>query len=376
MRRVILGVLVSVFGLSAVAEPITEEAVVEALQNLALSEDDKPQSLSELMAEHYTPGVSVAVFDNYEIVYAEGFGLRDAKTEEPVDTETRFQAASISKPVAAVAVLTLVQEGKVDLDLPVNKYLTSWQVPFHEWAGVHPATLRLIMGHISGFTVHGFSGYSYRSEVPSTVQILNGTEPANSAAIFVDTQPGTLYRYSGGGYTVMQLAVEDLTATPFPEFVHERVLQPVGMTRSGIVQPPTDAFADNIASAHTARGRVVRGQWHAYPEYAAAGLWTTATDLAKFAIDVQKAYRGDEGMVLTPAMAREALEAVSGSRHGLGFTVGDNSFGHGGSNRGFRCQLVASKDGGRGYAIMTNAERGDGVMQLMALSFRKNLGVQ
>ncbi len=330
--------------------------------------------LSERMAYYDVPGVSVAVIEDGEIVFARGYGVREAGKSDPVTPETLFQAASISKPVTMLGALRLVDAGLLDLDSDVNDRLRSWKVPAS--GGWQPRlTLRQLASHSAGLTVHGFPGYPRDQEHPTLGQVLDGARPANTAPIRVDTVPGTQFRYSGGGTSIVQQLMIDVTGQPFPDVMRERVLDPLGMTASGYLQPLPESRWSEAATGHRTGGGPVSGQWHVYPEMAAAGLWTTPSDLARFAIGVQRAYAGLPGSVIAPATAREALtpqvpmegRGDGWAALGIGpFLAGAGvaaRFGHSGGNEGFRCLLVASYDGRFGAVVMTNGDEGMDLVQ-------------
>jgi len=314
-------------------------------------------ALVERMEHHKVPGVSIAVINNGEIEWAKGYGLADVESGTPVTESTLFQAASISKPVAATAALLLVDRGELDLDEDVNQKLTSWQLPETRHTAGELVTLRRLVTHSAGLTVHGFPGYARDETVPSTVAVLNGD--GNTDPILPDTTPGALWRYSGGGYTVMQLLVADVTGRPFPQVVREFVLEPIGMSLSTYEQPLPESRWSEAATGYRGDGNEVEGKWHIYPEMAAAGLWTTPSDLARWAIAVQRAHAGDEDGPLSPELVQRMLQPHL-NEHGLGPAIGFDglTFGHGGSNEGFRCQLIAFIDGGKGAVVMTNADNG------------------
>ena len=313
------------------------------------------------MEAYSVPGFSIAVFRDFQVEWAKGYGVLSEEGGEPVTPTTLFQAASISKPVAAAAALSLVQEGLLDLDEDINQKLKSWRVPENESTAEKKVTLRGILSHTAGLTVHGFPGYAQGKDVPALVQILDGEKPANTAPIRVDTIPGTLWRYSGGGYTVMQQLLIDVLGRPFPEILWERVLEPAGMVDSTYEQPLPESRYAQASTAHLRNGKPVKGGWHTYPEMAAAGLWTTPTDLCRFALAVMEAFHGRSEAPLSQATVREMLTEVDG-RYGLGFSVeGEGEtlrFSHGGSNAGFKCYLVAWAHSGEGVAIMTNGDIG------------------
>ena len=316
--------------------------------------------LAQRMTDLKTPGVSVAVINDGAIEWAKGYGVTETGTVTPVTAQTLFQAASISKPVAALAALRLVEQGKLALDEDVNAKLASWKVPENDFTKTEKVTLRRLLSHSAGLTVHGFGGYAADAPVPTLVQVLEGAKPANSDAVRVDVVPGTIWRYSGGGYTVAQLLMTDVTGRPFPDLMAELVLKPVGMTDSTYEQPLPEARRGAAASGHTSDGKLVPGRYHTYPEMAAAGLWTTPTDLAKFLLEIERARRG-KSAVLSQALALEMTTAQKPG-YGLGLSLDGfgkmASFGHGGSNEGFKCQMTAFFEGGRGAVIMTNGDQG------------------
>ena len=290
---------------------------------------------------------------------ARGFGV--TRVGGPaVSPDTLFQAASISKPVTAMAVLHLAESGKLDLDADVNQYLKTWKVPANKFTEKTKVTLRELLTHTAGMTVHGFPGYASDSARPTLVQVLNGETPANTPAILVDTIPGTNWRYSGGGFVVTQLLLEDVTGQSFPKLMRDIALGPMGMTRSTYEQPLPESRMAEAAMPYRQDGQAVPGGPHVYPEMAPAGLWTTPSDLARYAIEVQKALAGKSSAVLSAAMAREMLKPGM-NRWGLGVETGGSGehpyFTHGGANEGFQCNLVAYNNGD-GAVIMTNSDSG------------------
>src|ERR1022692_2708404 len=311
-------------------------------------------NLEKLMQLYKVPGLSVAVI-------------------EPPP----FQAGSISKPVAATATLFLVEHGKLSLDKNVNQKLKSWQVPDNEFTKDQKVTLRRILSHSAGLTVHGFPGYDVGSPIPTLVQIFNGEPPANTAPIRVDFVPGTKFRYSGGGVTIEQQLVVDVTGKPFPQFMRETVLDKIGMADSTYEQPLPPARAAAAASATHADGMLVPGKCHIYPEMAAAGLWTTATDLARFGIEIALSKQGKANRVLSEATTREMLQPQI-EQVGLGFFLASHKnpeeFGHNGADEGFQAVLIMFADSGKGVAIMANSDNGINVANYLTQSVAKEYG--
>ncbi len=319
-----------------------------------------PPTLAERMQQLKVPGVSIAYFKDGKIQWARGFGVA-AKGGAPVTAETLFQAGSISKPVAAIAALKLVEAGRLDLDANVNSYLKGWKVPDNVFTADKKVTLRGLLTHTAGLTVHGFPGYAKGEAVPSLTQILDSVRPANTSAIRVDTVPGAKWRYSGGGYVVMQKMLEDVTGKKFDALAKETVLAPLGMTHSTYAQPLPAAMRRGAATPYDAEGVAVVGGAHTYPEMTAAGLWSTASDLARYAIGVQQAAAGKPGAVLHKATTEAMLKRGGLGKWGLGPELGGSDarpwFGHGGVDEGFVANLTAYNDG-EGVAVMTNGMGG------------------
>jgi CubicO group peptidase (beta-lactamase class C family) len=327
------------------------------------------------MAKEKVPGVSVAVVEDGRIVFARAYGVADSGTGQALTPETMFQAASISKPVAASGALALVDQGVLSLDRPVNDQLKSWQVPAHEYT--ETVTLRRLLTHTAGLTVHGFPGYRSDAPLPSVVDVLNGAAPANTAAVKVDLQPGSRWRYSGGGTTVAQLLMTDATGEAFPALMDRLVLRPLGMVHSTYQQPLAGAQAVQAASAHDGAGKPVAGRFHVYPEMFAAGLWTTPSDLARWASSITAAYHGEAGGPIRPETARAMLTPGQGD-WGLGIGIrGEGEglqFWHNGVNEGFRAIVMAYPGRRQAVAIMANAENGNEVLGLVRLTVGRVLG--
>ena len=357
---------------SAAAQDTTLAARIRRVESglsmpvMVVGRADLAMSVADRMRVHNTPAVSIAVINDGRIEWARAYGTLQARGSVPADTGTLFQAASISKPVAALGALLLAQRGQLSLDADVNTYLRSWRVPENAFTAREKVTLRRIVSHNAGLTVHGFPGYAADSAVPTTVQVLDGQRPANTAAVRVDTFPGAILRYSGGGTTVMQQMVTDVTGRPFPLFMRETVLRPLGMLNSDYDYNVAADRVRRIALAHDRQGRPIEGGWHRYPEMAAAGLWTTPSDLARFVIAVHHASRGRTGGVISPELARQMLTQQSG-QNGNGFGLGlqlegagtpAEWFGHGGSNEGYRAMMVMFSGTGDGAVVMTSSDAG------------------
>jgi CubicO group peptidase (beta-lactamase class C family) len=331
-----------------------------------------PVSLAQRMAQLNVRAVSIAVVRSGKIDWARAYGYADREWKIPATPSTLFQAGSISKPLTAFAALQRVDAGTLDLDRNVNDYLKSWQLPENEFTTVHKVTVRNILNHTAGLTVWGFPGYVRRATVPSTAEVLDGK--GNTPAIRVWKQPDLSWRYSGGGYTILQLLLTDQRGKPFPLLMRDAVLNPLGMTHSTYEQPLPEALRPNAAAGYDRNGRKVDGDWHVYPEMAAAGLWTTPSDLAKYVIAIQKAYRGDSSLLsaqlthvmLTPVMNDYAL--------GLGISKDHLRFGHDGADEGFQAGMTGFLDGRGGVVIMTNSDNGGRLARELSLTLANLYG--
>jgi CubicO group peptidase (beta-lactamase class C family) len=349
----------------------TEDKIKQVEHSLgeAVKTDDKPIVLQERMKLYGVPGLSIAVIKDYKIEWARGYGYADKEKANPVTTETLFQAASLSKSLNAVGVLRLVQQKKLDLDKDINTYLTSWKFPYDTSKGKTPITLRHILSHTAGTSVHGFRGYEPGEKIPTIIQILNGEAPANSEPIRSMFDAGTRVQYSGGGITISQLIVMDVTKQPYDVYMQQNVLAPLGMKNSFYTSPAPISKAPLLATAYREDGTTVKGNYHIYPENAAASLWTTPADLARFIISLQLAVAGKSATVLNGESAALMLKPFK-ENAALGTfikTVGeDQYFTHGGANEGFRCVYYGSKEGGNGVVVMVNSDEGTILEEVVA----------
>ncbi|MBX7220384.1 MAG: serine hydrolase [Blastocatellia bacterium] len=322
---------------------------------------DPHLKIRDRMAFYKVPGLSLAVIDGGQVVWSRSYGVRETGNPAPVTPETLFQAGSISKPVTALAALHLVQQKKLALDEDVNRRLTTWKVPENEFTRETKVTLRELLSHTAGITVRGFDGYATGEPVPTLLQVLNGEKPANSAPLRVERQPGRENRYSGGGFTIAQQLMLDVTRQPFPAFLRQTVFKPFNMQHSTFEQPLPEDWRKNVAVGHRAAGDILPGRWHSYPEMAAAGLWTTPLDLARFVIGLQQLHAGKASTPASPELVRQMMTLQTGGS-GLGMGLKGEPkpfrFSHSGSTEGYTCILVGYLEKGQGAVIMTNSDNG------------------
>jgi CubicO group peptidase (beta-lactamase class C family) len=333
-------------------------------------------AIAELLERHHVPGVSIAVVHNGRIDWAKGYGVCENGKTKLVDTTSLFQAASISKPVSAVVALRMVEKGELSLDEDVNKKLRSWKVPENDYTRNQPITLRRLLSHSAGLSMHGVPEFSADAELPTLVQILNGECSASTESVRPVVKPGTKYLYSGGGYIVLQILLTDVTGRPFASLARELVLQPAGMSSSTFEQPLPEQLRSLAAVGHLADGIPMRGSWHTLPEQAAGGLWTNPTDLASFMIELLRAYHGKSDTLLPSHLARQMLTRQIDD-FGLGLSLpseGIFRFQHSGGNGGYRCHMVLSVENPDGVVIMTNGDSGEKVINEVFLAIAHAYG--
>ncbi|MBB6369619.1 serine hydrolase [Chryseobacterium shigense] len=343
---------------------------VEAGLMPAVRFQGEPLWTMESRMKHYNiPGVSIAVIKNSKVIWSKTYGFADVESKIPVNTQTLFQAASMSKPVSMYAALAEVEAGKINPDADVNTYLKSWKIPENKFTKEKKVSLKHIASHTAGITMSGFPGYETDKPLPSLVQVLNGENPANTPVITVDKLPGTPFRYAGGGYCVMQQMLMDIEGKDFTTVMNEKVLMPLNMKNSTFSQPLPEAQVRFAATAYNQEGIKVPGKYHIYPEQAPAGLWTTAEDLAKFIIDVQNTLSGKSSTIISQKTAEEFTTPFIDPFMGLGIFLenreGQIYFNHGGWNEGFSSRFIASKTSGDGIVVLTNTNKPDFVEEVV-----------
>lgn len=312
-------------------------------------------NIDDRLKELGIPGLSMAMVVDGEIEWAKAYGLADVAEKRQVDTETLFLAGSISKPVAALRAHQLVESNILTLDGSVNDYLTSWQLPENEFTLNEKVTLRRILNHTAGLTVWGFPGYDKGDTIPTVQQVLDGQ--GNTDSVRVYKEPGESWMYSGGGYTIMQLMITDSEDLNFPIIMKENVLDPLGMTESTFENPLPEMYHAIAATGYRSDGEEVEGKWPIYPEMAAAGLWTTPSQLIQYAIEIQNISQNKSDGLLQYTTVEEMLTPGMND-HGLGPGIGEFTFGHGGADEGFRAQLTAWKEQPTALMIMVNSDNG------------------
>ncbi|HEY69031.1 MAG TPA: beta-lactamase family protein [Anaerolineae bacterium] len=361
--------------------PITMQGEIESWE---------PQGLLDRMQHYQVPGIGIAVIQDFQIEWAKGYGVLREGGADPVTTESLFHAGSVAKPVSAAATLTLVERGLLDLDANVNGSLQSWQVPDNEFTVDEKVTLRRLLSHSSGIQ-DGFTNRSSSDSIPTyavpagevpTVTLQELLDAEHSVDVDertrVTTVPGASYRYANANYAILELLITDVLQQPYSEFMHETVLEPLGMTSSTFEQPLPGDLRRRATTEHDSMGHPMEGERLHFPFLAAGGLWTTSSDLAVFAVEIMNAYQGMSDALLDPAFVQAmvapqiaTLDNAFGHSYGLGFHLGgegqDLLLFHTGGTWGSTCLIWLYPERGQGAIIMTNSASWEGAIRFEIL---------
>lgn len=345
--------------------PAIEEKIKAVEQNLiSWVKLDSPVNwnIHDRMRDLHINAVSIAVISNYRIEWAKAYGWADSAEQRAATPETLFQSASIGKSINGFAFTKLVQDKKVDLLTDINTYLRRWKFPYDTASRGQKIHLAGLLSHSAGLTVHGFDGYQWNQPLPTLLQMLDGRSPANNPAVRSRRTPGQQFEYSGGGYQISELLLEDVMHEPYDEYIRRTVFGPLKMHNSFYAARLPGNKEKKAATAYRWDGQPIGCKYHLYPEKACgAGLWTTATDLARFVIEVQRALQGQVATLIYQASARRMLTPyLPASNAGFGFFIdkkGDQTyFSHSGLNEGFSSQYYGSLQGGNGVVVLVNSD--------------------
>jgi CubicO group peptidase (beta-lactamase class C family) len=329
----------------------------------------KGWNILDRMKYYKVPGLSIAVIKDYKIDWAKGYGSADTTKNIKVMTETMFSAGSISKFVMAVTALKMVENRQIELEKPIDNYLTSWKIAENDFTKKTPITLRMLLSHSAGTSQSSYFGFTPTQPLPSIVEILSGAKISETRPVVVNSEPNARFQYSGGGSIIAQLALMDVSKKSFSDLTQELIFDKLGMTNSTFEQPIPGKFTDQSSWAYSSASWF-KGMPYVYPQQAAAGLYTTPTDLAKFFIDIQKSYLG-KGKILKQTTTKQMLSAqqnVSDGSYKEQIGIGpfliqrtDNNdlngvyFEFTGVNAGFLAYGIASVTNGNGAIIMLNS---------------------
>ncbi len=360
-------VLNQTFAQSSVQQRI-DQVENNLTENIQFAESG-PMNLQQQMAHYKVKGLSIAVIKDYKIDWLKSYGFADSEQKIPVTDKTLFQAASISKSLNGLGVIKLFKKRQLDLFADINTYLKSWKFPYDSLSKGKKINTANLLSHTAGLSVHGFAGYEPGTAIPTVIQILNGEQPANSAAVRSLFEPGIRPQYSGGGTTITQLLVTDITKKRYEDYMREEVLKPLGMQNSTFAQPPVGLKPGMLATGYDVEGTEIKGKYHIYLEQAPAGLWTNPGDLAKYIIETQLALAGKSAKLLDQESTKLRLSPYMNQESALGVFVEDYNgvkyFGHGGANEGFRSGYYGSFEGGNGLVIMVNSDNGEIIQELI-----------
>lgn len=352
--------------------PVEKAIINGLLPATQISDDTLRFDLKTRMVKWDVPAVSIVVIDNMEIVYTGAFGIKKKTNSSSVPTEsgsksnehaptidpnTLFQAASVSKPVTATGFMALAREKNIDINADISELCPDWSFPRGDIEGkISP---HRILSHTAGLNVGGFTGYNPGDNLPTLNQMIDGTPPANSPAVKLIEKPGKKFRYSGGGYQVLQKIMEELDDKPFHQIMSEQVFNPLTMKHS--YYAPLDSHTnENAAFGHLETG-FIPGHAPIHVESAAGGLWTTPSDLGRWLIELMKAYNGQQSSFLDRSTVQTIMKPGLWD-FGLGFKVmgaGKNlRFSHGGGTTGWHCHFMAYPEREEAVVIMTNGTNG------------------
>ncbi len=326
------------------------------------------EELKSLLEQNDVAGISIAVLRDFHLAYAQCEGVISKESGEPLWPDTFFQAASVSKIISAVLTMILVEKGKLNLDRPVNEYLKSWKLPENEFTSKAPVNIRRILSHFSGINVPSYRGFLKEGAIPSLLDVLNGTGPSDAPAVIVENPVDEQFAYSTGSFAVLQTILQDVSGENFEALIQRELLQPLNMQRSFFAQPLSDHLSKNAACGHSSDGEPVDGNWFVYPTQAGSGIWTTPTDLAKFALHLQKILQGNTSGLLQPQSLKAMLSPYREPFFGLGFALYNDKgpglfFGHTGNTEGYRSMFIAHESSGCGAFILANSNNADPVIK-------------
>lgn len=320
----------------------------------------------EMMSQYNLKGLSVAVFENYKIIWTNQWGIKAADSEEKIDKNTAFSTASISKPITAIVCAILEEKGLINLDDPIENYLKRWKLPKSNFTKDINITWNQLLSHTAGTSQGGFEDYYEGDSIPTIVESLQGKLlPRSKKPIEFLFKPGTNWEYSGGGYVIIQCALEDHFKKPLAQIVKENLLDPLQLQNSTMIQPNEKGFLTNIAKVHNSKGEIIKTGIPITPQVAPSGLWSTPTDLALIAIEMQRALLGKDNKVISNAVAKKVTNIITmngprGWSYGWQRSIGLGNlewFSHDGSNTGTGGDLLATMKNGNGIVVLANGDK-------------------
>jgi len=326
--------------------------------------DGSKHSYDAFLKYFKVSGMSFVVVDNYQVVFSHSAGEKAFGTKQYIDKDTAFSTASVSKPITATIAAMLVEQGKLDLDAPISRYLKRWKMPASPLTKNSPITMRQLLSHTAGMSQGGYADFHLGDDIPTPLDTLNGLKlPRYKKPIEVMFAPNSQWEYSGGGYVIVQIALEDITGQPLQKLAQDMLFTPLGMNNTTMYQHGHPKFLTNVAKVHNAKQEVIRDGIPICPQIAPSGMWSTPQDMAIFTIEMQRALAGEKTAVISPKVAHitthiETLDRVGGWGAGWMRLEGNGNidwFSHGGSNTGTGGQVMASMKDGKGIMVFINA---------------------
>ena len=323
-------------------------------------------NINQQLEKHKLAGFSLVVFKKYEIVHSEQFGVKSIISNEKIDENTAFSTASIAKPITAILCHVLEEKGLINLDDPIDKYLKRWHLPKSKFIENSSPTWKQFLNHTAGTSQHGFADYYEGDTIPTLKQSLLGQIPRYDKEIEFLFKPGTNWQYSGGGYVIIQMALEDTLNKPIAELAQEFIFSPLGLKNTTMIQPNEKGFLTNIALVHDENKKVIKTGLPITPQVAPSGLWSTPEDLAKLFIEIQNALRNKNNKLISHRIAKKVMEVTALKNAVGGWSyLGQKSFGYnnydwvrcGGSNTGVGGDIFATVTDGNGFIYFANGEK-------------------
>ncbi|WP_209912304.1 serine hydrolase domain-containing protein [Chryseobacterium jejuense] len=332
----------------------------------------------EATQNNHVPGVAIAVIQNGKVLWTQCIGLADMESKKPITTETIFNVGSVSKMVSAWGLIQLSEKGLVTLDESVDPFLVRWKLPVSQY-DISKVTLRRILSHTAGLSVHGYGGSEQGTPLLSLEESLSGKTKRNGESVRLISEPGTKWEYSGGGYTLAQLLLEERTKEKFSDYMKKNVFEPLGLNHTHYEW--TEEMMTSSATAYDASGKPIKNR--IFTEQAAAGLQTTILDLAHFAELSITSDSKQLNKVLKSTnlqlMEKPVLPFSDQGKSGLGYRFmnyeGFETIGHTGENEGWSAGVFMHLPTKSGIVILCNSSNGDRVWYPIYQSWVKRIKV-
>lgn len=373
MKKAVLAILIILFSILAIF--IASREIRDWKHQNYLHSLSTPAQIDEginyILDRYNVKGASVALIQDFNLLWAKGYGITDAENPVPVSKNTLFDVASISKPVSAVAIMRVLHAKGISIDTEANDLLTSWKIEENQFTDSVKVTVRYLLSHRGGINVDGYRGYIAQDTLPTLLQVLNGIPPAENPKVEVIQTPGQSYMYSGGGYYILQQLLEDVTGESFRITLKNDLFDIIKMNNSTFRQDSLEKYYESVASAHY-KGTLIKIKRMQFAGLAAGGLKSTAGDLATFLSEIQRSLKGKSVRVLDQESAKELIFPES-PNYGLGFMLRDNFFGHGGANVGFLSTMAAHVENGYGIVVLTNSSRDDNLLWMTTDQSRREI---